>query len=131
MEITKRSIPRIASAGLLLGGGCSSSSGHATPNDVAFEFCQSLDLCGNVYTSADARLVYAYDYASTSQCRSASSNYYANFASHYDSLFGVNCGDAYLDYYACFWDVYADTCYPDTAIRVCQDFAADIDFFCR
>jgi len=129
MEITKRSIPRIASAGLLLGGGCSSSSGGANPNDVAFEFCQTLNVCG--YVEAAGGVAYYEDYASDAECRSVVSNDDAANANGLDAAYGLACGDAFLDFYECYWDVYADYCDPIDAGSVCGALYDDFAFFCR
>lgn len=119
MSLSKRSIPRVAAAGLLLGGGaCDSSDDRPAPTDAAYEFCEALAVCGTVY-AFDGSTINTAEYASLSDCRAKLSDQFAAATSDYTASHGISCGDAFLDFYDCYWDEYDDRCDPDDAMASC------------
>jgi len=127
MEITKRSIPRVASAGLLLGAGCGSDA--ALPGDVAREFCDTLIVCGYAYTKQISSFD-RYSFASTQHCLNSRTAYYDSLASEFDTTASEACGDAFLDFYECVWREHQTYCDYDSALRACVDLAYPLTAFC-
>jgi hypothetical protein len=117
MMLSKRTIPRVASASLVLGGGCGGDGGGSSVGDVTAAVCDSLVGCG-VYDSAEACL------------DERGAEIEANVES-YDELGGAACGDALLDYYDCLGAEFAEpVCDFDTAFDACAGTVDQVGVVC-
>jgi hypothetical protein len=112
MIFSNRSIPRMAAASLALGACSGGDDGPATPGSVAHNKCVSLNDCDPTF--------YNY-YDSVAECEDRYEMVYTGLSLDYYDIGGVDCSDAFLAFYDCFWDHVGDACNPDLANDACYD----------
>lgn len=113
----KKSIPAVAAASLVLGGGCGDDG--ASLGSVAHDICRGLDRCDPEY--------FAEQFTSLSDCR----QYYEAeldedpFGSLSEAGYGEECLDALLEFYVCYAEAYPISCSWESAASGCEALYSD------
>jgi hypothetical protein len=116
----KKSIPAVATASLVLGGGCDDGP---SVGSVASDTCRGLLRCDPDY--------FAELFVSRAECQDYYEEYFQYYVDYYFAEFGPACADAALEYDACYFSTYDNTCSADTALERCAPFRRDFDRECR
>jgi hypothetical protein len=98
MMVSRRSIPRMTTAALVLGA----CNGEPSTRELSASFCASFERCDPVN--------FAYDYASVGECTDLLTADLDEVLTGYAEAYGAACADSVRDYYECFAAAYADTC---------------------
>ena len=119
MRTRKLVIPRVAVAGLVLGG-CGGADGDsaATSESIAAVLCDATLLCdeGEFYRNYD----------SVDACASETASDIDLDAQYYGELDGDACRSSFLAYYDCYADEYAESCGAYATETTCRSEIADM-----
>lgn len=106
----KKSIPAVATASLVLGGGCGDDG--ASVGSIVRDGCRGLERCDPAY--------FAEEFTSQADCRRYYEEVLDGYVEYYSTEYGPDCVDALLEYYACHAEEYARTCSYDAAYSRCE-----------
>lgn len=117
--ISKRAIPRIAVAGLVLGGCGEDEISSAT---IAKQACNGVLEC-------DPTFFYS-SFESMDECRDRVGGQHETSADFYFEKGGGDCEDAFLEYYDCYFADYGSSCSIEHAGTSCYELAVRFDDLC-
>jgi hypothetical protein len=113
----KKSIPAVAGASLLLGGGCDDGP---SVSSIAADLCRGIERCDPDYFSD------AFN-SSQAECQDYYADAYETESRAWEE-YGEDCHDALLEYVACYAEAYGSTC--GTGEAECEALYAEADELC-